>query len=342
MGYFNIPWNNVSYVGDVLIDAHIALDLVTDDWAEKGLMVIGKEFSDWALGKHQWSEDRDDLHPFLGCNGDRMTHVAKGTIGIRIDGVENIAFHDLSVHDLHEQSPVGSSLCTEYWSGNMENFFGTGHFLQNEPYLYGHGGNMIHGIFADFTSFSVSGKSEIFNLFSDTGLVYGIGAYTSSMIDIFDNFNVHHLGSGIALLDVDTAQLTHPYHPTIAKPFHIIHKWMQYENVFHSAVNVDDDAHVNVQCIFGRDGVENDLKVDAKERIVVNRECGQQFDEYIVDFVAKDVVLQQKEEYSVYFLTVGSLFCVWIIWMWYRSRTDSEKLIINDAVCYNSIKEDHL
>ena len=34
-GYFGVPWPDVQYAGDVLIDAHIALDLETDDWALK-------------------------------------------------------------------------------------------------------------------------------------------------------------------------------------------------------------------------------------------------------------------------------------------------------------------
>merc|ERR1711933_383742 len=144
------------------------------------------------------------------------------------------------------------------------------------------------------TSFSVSGHSEIYNLFSETGLVNGIGAYTSSMIDIFDHLSVRQLGSGVGLLDVDTALQSHPYHPTIAKPFHIIHEWVQYENVFHSRVNVDADAIVNVKCIFGRDGVENDLNIDGESGIV-NKDCGEQFDEHFVGFMPRNVM--RNDEY---------------------------------------------
>eukprot|EP01084_Bolivina_argentea_P036369 67300_1 len=217
-GYYNIPWSTVNYIGDVLTDAHIAMDLCTDDWGEKGLMVIGDEFSGWALGKYQWSTESDYTHPFLGCNGDRMTHSAKGTMGIRIDGVNDITFNNLNIYNLHEYSPIGSFLCTDYWEGNMENFFGTGHFLQNTPYLYGYTGNMVHGIFADFAQITISGESNINDLYSGTGLVYAIASYTSVNIDIYDNLNINNLGAGIELLDVDTSLFDHPYAPSIAKP----------------------------------------------------------------------------------------------------------------------------
>merc|ERR1712154_742297 len=117
----------------------------------------------------------------------------------------------------------------------------------------------VHGIFADFTSFYIAGQSEIYNLQSDTGLVYGIGAYTSSQVELLDEFTMHHLHAGAGLVDVDTEKLSHPYHPSVAKPFHIIHQWVQYENTFHSAIH-HDDAEISLSCILGRDGVENDME----------------------------------------------------------------------------------
>ena len=259
MGYDGIPWPEVDYVGDALIDAHIAMDMVTEDWGEKGLMVIGRQFSDWAQGKHRWSMEDDHFHPFLGCNGDRMTHSAKGIMGIRIDGVDDVSFDSLHIHHLHEQSPMGSTLCTEYWDGNMENFFGTGHFLQKSPYFYGYTGNMVHAIFADFTQFAFSGESRIENLYSDTGLVYAVGAYTSVQIEVNGQLQISDLGAGTALKDVDTSLLRPPYHPAISKPFHVISEWTKFGNTFESAVVVKPESAIKMRCIYGRDGTLNDV-----------------------------------------------------------------------------------
>ena len=54
---------------------------------------------------------------YLGCNNDRMSHVPKGLVGIRMDGVESVTFDDLEIGDLHELSPLGSDLCGQYWDG---------------------------------------------------------------------------------------------------------------------------------------------------------------------------------------------------------------------------------
>merc|ERR1719361_1813151 len=243
------------------------MDMVTEDWGEKGLMVIGQQFSDWAQGKHQWSLEEDHLHPFLGCNGDRMTHSAKGIMAIRIDGVDDVRFDSLHIHDLHEQSPMGSTLCSEYWDGNMENFFGTGHFLQNSPYFYGYTGNMVHGIFADFTQFTIGGHSAISSLHSDTGLVYAIGAYTSVDVEVSGQLLIEDLAAGTALKGVDTAAPRPPYHPAISKPFHVIREWTKFHNTFESQVTID--GVVNVACLYGRDGTLNDLDADT----VVQTEC---------------------------------------------------------------------
>ena len=177
----NITWSEVSYVGSALTDAFIALGIATTDWGEAGLLYLEEDKSPfqlrkWALGQYEWDDSMDWGHPWLGCNNDRMTHAPKGVMGIRMDGVNDVSFTNLEISDLYEASPLGSELCGEYWEcdyGFGDNFHGGGHFLQNTPYFYGYTGNRVHGIFADWANVSFSGKIDIHDLTSETGLVRG-------------------------------------------------------------------------------------------------------------------------------------------------------------------------
>jgi len=47
----DLKWSEVDYVGSPLTDAEILLSLVTDDWGERGMLLITKKFSDWAFGR---------------------------------------------------------------------------------------------------------------------------------------------------------------------------------------------------------------------------------------------------------------------------------------------------
>lgn len=59
-------------------------------------MLIDNEFIEWTLGEYKWDNLKQDKHPYIGCNGDRMTHINKGIIGIRMDSVENIKYNGLN------------------------------------------------------------------------------------------------------------------------------------------------------------------------------------------------------------------------------------------------------
>ena len=90
--------------------------------------MIGRQFSDWALDRHRcWSSLDEHLHSAKGRWAFASTDCAAST-------------------------------ATAIY---MENFFGTEHFLQNSPYLYGYTGSMVYCIFADFTEFSMEGASAL-------------------------------------------------------------------------------------------------------------------------------------------------------------------------------------
>ena len=142
-----ITWSEVEYVGSALSDAEILLGLVTEDWAEQALLFMPNSFTAWAMGKAKWDDHRDDARPWLGCNNDRMAHVPKGVIGVRMDGTDSVVFNGLEISNVHEYSELGSDVCGRYWDGNFNGFTGGGNTLQNAPYLYGYTGNRAHGLF---------------------------------------------------------------------------------------------------------------------------------------------------------------------------------------------------
>lgn len=236
-------------------------------------------FTDWAQGTFSFSDARMSS-PKIGCNVDRMGHVPKGIIGIRMDGVENVVFNGLTITDLHEQSKRGSDLCGEYWDETFTNFMGMGNTLQNAPYLYGYTGNRAHGIFGDWSEYTFAGHVQISDLVCDTGLVRGVGMYRESTVTFAkgSTLEVSGLSAGHELYTEDTSAYAHPYNPSEAKPFHI--QWVNDVNqtvmgetvtkVFNSSMTGHPEM-VSFSCVYGRDGVDtSDWIIEAD-----NTDCGE-------------------------------------------------------------------
>jgi len=263
-----LDWSTVHYKGSALTDVTIVLDMVSEHWGIAGFSRISENMWRWSIGNLSWTEDGEDVHPYLGCNNDRMTHVAKGVVGIRMDGADNVHFDNLEISDLVEYSELGSNVCGEYWDEDFHGFGGKGHFLQNAPYLYGYTGNMAHGLFTDWARYSLSGEVSIHGLESHTGLVRAVGMYVNTSLDIsdVDSLAIYDLTAGSALIEdgADTSALPHPYAPAQAKAFHIIEVEevsSGYDYFFYSSVVGDADA-VHASCLVGADGIDDDWEVE--------------------------------------------------------------------------------
>ena len=142
----DLVWADVQYVGTALTDALLMLNTLTDDWGELGQSLIPDVMTSWVLGEQPFDDDSDANHPFLGCNVDRMGHIPKGVMAIRMDGVDDVTFDGLEIYEVQESSDLGSELCGEYWS-DLTLFQGGGNVFQNAPYYYGYTGNRVHGMF---------------------------------------------------------------------------------------------------------------------------------------------------------------------------------------------------
>jgi len=250
-----MPWADVEYRGSPLTDASVLLSLVTNDWGEQALMFIPEDFQQWALGNNLWNNTANTSHPHLGCNNDRMSHVPKGVIGIRMDGANDVHFNGLEISNLREQSPLGSWQCGEYWAEEFTRFHGYGNTLQNAPYLMGYTGNYAHGIFSDWSRFTLDGQIEIKGIQSDTGLVHGIALYTHCEMMFAANatISISRLSAGHELYGIDTTPFQAPYNPAVAKPMHILWDYFVDGSWFSTSVT-GVPRSLSFSCIYGRDG----------------------------------------------------------------------------------------
>lgn len=105
---------NGRYVGHVLSDLQlfIAEHAVTAD--HKGRVSITPEVVAWSKN----ATDIADVMTTNGyeyiCNGDRMHHVNKGTLGLKLDGLNRLTLDNVTVYNIHNHSPLGSELCGPY------------------------------------------------------------------------------------------------------------------------------------------------------------------------------------------------------------------------------------
>ena len=86
--------------------------------------------------------------------------------------------------------------------------------------------------------------------------------YTVSKLTVSDDasISIYGLGAGIALTEVDTDALAHPYNPAVVKPIHLleslVHEYDGQNVTFHSQIIGDPKVTTPaVWCLYGRDGV---------------------------------------------------------------------------------------
>merc|ERR1711972_848627 len=110
---------------------------------------------------------------------------------------------------------MGSDFCGTYWDEGFTMFKGGGNTLQNSPYFYGYTGNRAHGIFSDWSEYTLSGDVSIHDLVCDTGLVRGIGMYTSTQLTFDDDTSLSFadFSAGDQLYETDVESLSTPYNP---------------------------------------------------------------------------------------------------------------------------------
>ena len=122
------------------------------------------------------------------CNGDSMFHVVKGTIGIRIDGANNLCMLDCGVSNVLNTGLLGSELA--------------GPYVQSHPSqgskLIGYQGTKCYGItFAAVNNLYIE-NLQIFNIESINGSAHGVAIMNESQNCSFNNLCVNNIFSNRA------------------------------------------------------------------------------------------------------------------------------------------------
>jgi Uri superfamily endonuclease len=154
-------------------------ELGEDTPEERGRTRITESFLEWALQGENLEGGK------LRCNGDIMGHTNKGIIGIRVDNVDGLTIRDVVIRDLENMSPLGSSICGEYWDTTQNSVRGT---------LLGYGATGVRGISLVASSGVVlDGNIEIRNLMSHYGSAVGIASYFGSACTLQGGLRVNRV-----------------------------------------------------------------------------------------------------------------------------------------------------
>ena len=181
---------DTKYVGNIMTDLYFAMYYLTDNWDYLGVMYMGDNLHNWAFGSASISEAADSFM----CNGDSMIHSLKGTIGLRIDGVEDVTVDNLKIENLYEYAKLGSELCGEYDHS---------HFTQRLPFQVGYSGNMMQGVSIDYADV-VMKDVEIANLESSTGMAVGINLWYGTDVTFENSVKMEGIYAGSSFDDTST------------------------------------------------------------------------------------------------------------------------------------------
>jgi len=187
-----------SYKGTIITDMHLAMfHLGKDDWDNwPGIPFYGYEdgMITWALGDnpdyvYQMGDHNND-HMHFYCNEDAMFHPAKGLLGLKLSGADEVVMKNVNVQRLQDETPLGSHMC-----GEIIKPHGGYHFAQQSPYQVGFSMNMVMAMTIDFSN-AVLEDITIEDVFSATGLVYGLALWYESALNFRGELNVNRLVAG--------------------------------------------------------------------------------------------------------------------------------------------------
>ena len=250
--------NNAEYVGNIMTDAYAALDYITNNWGILQMMDMNSNLlAQFALGVSDsiTSEDQQNALSVM-CNADAMSHSGKGTIGIRLDGVEEFAMNNIHIYDMYDYTKRGSEVCGPYTTKLK------GHFLQTSPIQYGFSGNMVHGINI-MQGIGRLSNINIHDIGSASGLAHGISVYGTSQIGMNEDIIVKNIVAGFQIdigdLDWDDAPSRAP------EACGIYFYWMndQNDNMFTTSDMIvfsddEDELNIRTECIRGHVGCFNE------------------------------------------------------------------------------------
>ena len=251
-------FSNSYYVGNVMTDAYAALDYITNDWGILQMMDMSSNYlAQFALGVRSDTGPETDAWELM-CNADAMSHSGKGTIGIRLDSIDEFEISNVHIYDLYDYTKQGSQLCGEYTTKER------GHFLQTSPIQYGFSGNMVHGINIMGSTGKLS-NINVHDIGSASGLAHGISVYGVSDVTFNDNIEISNVVAGF---QIDVGDLSWDDAPSRApEACGVYVYWMNDQSTAPQGmtsssitISTDDEDKLSIdsQCVRGHVGCFNE------------------------------------------------------------------------------------
>jgi len=240
--------NSLHYSGNILTDSTIALHELSKNWGRLQIMyLLTDELVAWAKGEESSVALGDATQGDISymCAVDGMIHSAKGTFGLRIDGVDSVSIDTLTIENIVEHSNLGYEICGEC---------STCAFEARSPYQVGYAGNMAQGISADYATNLKIKDLTINNVKSITGRTIGFSIWPGTTVTLEGNILVEHITAGEG---VETGTLEYSSRPNAAPEACAIRV---YDSVGYSAndndndlatVTLDDDVSITSSCVSG-------------------------------------------------------------------------------------------
>lgn len=120
------------------------------------------------------------------CNGDTMFHVNKGTIGLKIDGANNITIKNTNVSDIKNTGATGSEICGNYIKSHPD-----------QNHIIGYSGAQAFGASLCAVNDYTSENLHITEVESVNGTAYGITLQNDSFNCNMKNTNVDYIRSSV-------------------------------------------------------------------------------------------------------------------------------------------------
>jgi len=241
--------SNYEYKGNIITDATLAMtELNRDDWGLNQIMyVLTDELTAWARGEIDGGFN--GVQAEYLCAIDGMIHSAKGTFGLRIDGVDGVDINGLTISNIQEDSPMGYGICGKCTQCAFES---------RSPYQKKYTGNMVQGASIDFSNPLKMVDVTVDGIYSETGKARGIALWPGVHAEFGGDINVNNVHSGRSI-DYDSLSEGKAYwaYPDVCG-IQVYDEDLGYNEKDNdnakSYVTLLDNANVQTQCVVGTHG----------------------------------------------------------------------------------------
>jgi hypothetical protein len=175
-----------------------------------------------------------------------MIHAAKGSFGLRIDGVDSVTIDTMTIENIAEHAELGYEMCGPCSKCAFE---------ARTPYQIGYAGNMAQGISADYATNLVVKDLTIRNVESFTGRAVGFSVWPGTEVTLQGSIVIEDIKAGAS---VEKGTLKYSSRPNAAPEACAIRVYdtSAYDETHNdqdfATVTVADDASVTSQCVIGQ------------------------------------------------------------------------------------------